>query len=238
MDYPYTENFWKNNKTFMLENMMGPNSMRVSEEMASFLPLDSRSRVLDLGCGAGLSSIFLAERYGAQVFASDLWISPDDNVGRFDERGLGDKIIPMSVDANAGLPFAHGYFDILFSVDAYHYFGVTGDMLPSLAPFVKRGGYIAVAVPGLKKEFINGMPRELRPFVPDDANFHSVDWWVELWSKAEGIELVTCREMECHGQAWKEWLQSPNPYAVGDIDMMEAEGGRYFNHVQLIAKRL
>lgn len=31
-------------------------------------------------------------------------------------------------------------------------------------------------------------------------------------------------------------MTCPNPYAVGDKKMMEAEGGRYFNLVQLIAK--
>jgi len=36
-------------------------------------------RVLDLGCGKALSSIFLAKEYGTQVWATDLWISATDN---------------------------------------------------------------------------------------------------------------------------------------------------------------
>ena len=58
--------------------------------------------------------------------------------------------MPIFADATKVLPFASGYFDILFTVDAYHYFGDTPEMLPSLIPFVKKGGYIAEAVPGLK----------------------------------------------------------------------------------------
>jgi len=47
-------------------------------------------------------------------------------------------------------------------VDAYHYFGVEEDYLDRhLAPLVKAGGEIAVAVPGLKEEFAGRPSRAL-----------------------------------------------------------------------------
>ena len=238
MKYTYTDEFVKNNWDFLLENMMGPNSIRVLEELSSTLKIDDKTRILDLGCGAGLSSIMLAEKYGATVYAADLWISPTDNYQRFKQRGLEGKIIPLSVDARQGLPFAQEYFDIVFSVDAYHYFGTTEEMLPLVASFVKKGGYVAVAVPGLQEEFKNGHPPELVEFFPEEPNFHSVNWWQDLWCKADNVEFIDGREMACHKQAWAEWLQSSNPHAVGDVKMMAVENDRYFNHVQLIAKRI
>jgi len=42
--------------------------------------------------------------------------------------------------------------------------------------------------------------------------------------------------MACCELAWKEWLTGYNPVVANDIRMMEAEGGKYFNFVQLIAK--
>jgi hypothetical protein len=42
--------------------------------------------------------------------------------------------------------------------------------------------------------------------------------------------------MACCRQSWDEWLTCPNPYAAEDVEMMEAEGGKYFNLIQLIAK--
>ncbi|NLT15013.1 MAG: SAM-dependent methyltransferase, partial [Clostridiales bacterium] len=42
--------------------------------------------------------------------------------------------------------------------------------------------------------------------------------------------------MACCKEAWEEWLSGYNPVAAEDIKMMEAEGGKYFNLVQLIAK--
>jgi len=219
--------------------MMGPNALRIAEEMASNLEIQEGVRILDLGCGCGLSTLLLTEKYGAEVFAADLWVSPTENYERFQSLGIADKAIPISVDATLGLPFAKGYFDVLFSVDAYHYFGDTPDMLPSLIPFVKKGGYIAIAIPGLKIEIGEDVPPEMQPWW-DDAEvartIRSLDWWKALWNQAEGIEIVEIREMACCKQAWDEWLECPNPYAAEDVKMMEAEGGKYFNLIQLIAK--
>ena len=224
---------------FLKNNMMGPNAMRISEEMASHLNIEPGMRVLDLGCGCGLSTLLLVQKYGAYVFAADLWISPAENYERFKSLGIDDKAVPVSVDATKGLPFADGYFDLLLSVDAYHYFGRTPQMLPSLAAYVKKGGYIAVAVPGWKVDMPNGVPEPLKPYFTsgeDAETFQSIGWWRNLWRGAQGVELVDCREMACCKQAWDEWLTSPNPYAVADRGIMEAEDGKYFSMIQLIAK--
>ncbi|MBP2652016.1 MAG: Methyltransferase type 11 [Firmicutes bacterium] len=227
-----------NNVEFLKANMMGPNAMRVAEELASYLNINEDMRILDLGCGCGLSTLLLTKKYGASVFAADLWICPTENYERFQSIGIDDKTVPISVDATKGLPFANEYFDLLFTVDAYHYFGDKTEMLPSLIPYVKKGGYIAVAVPGLKNEFGKNVPLEMQPFWNDEMErtLRSLDWWKDLWSKAKGIEIVDSREMACCKQAWDEWLTSPNPYAINDIDMMKAENGKYYNLVQLIAK--
>ncbi|PYG88778.1 methyltransferase family protein [Ruminiclostridium sufflavum DSM 19573] len=240
--YTFTDRFMFNNENikFLKKTMMGPNAMRVSEELASHLNINENMRILDLGCGNGLSTLYLTKRYGASVFAADLWISPTENYERFKSIGIDDRVVPVSVDATKGLPFANEYFDLLFSVDAYHYFGDTAEMLPSLIPFVKKDGYIAVAVPGLKYEFGKNVPDEMKPFWNDEVarTIHSLDWWKELWGREKGIEIVDICEMACCKQAWEEWLTAYHPVVAEDIKMMKAENGKYFNLVQMIAKVL
>ena len=60
MEFPRTEKY---DKEFIRSNMMGPNSMKILEELLDKIPLRSNMRVLDLGCGNGLTSIFLAKEY-------------------------------------------------------------------------------------------------------------------------------------------------------------------------------
>ncbi|WRS26273.1 methyltransferase domain-containing protein [Oscillospiraceae bacterium MB08-C2-2] len=238
--YSFTNQFMLSDKNvdFLRSNMMGPNALRVAEEMASHLTIKEDMRILDLGCGCGLSTLLLAKKYGASVFAADLWISPTENYERFQSIGIADRAVPISVDATKGLPFANGYFDLLFTVDAYHYFGCTEEMLPSLMPFVKKGGYIAVSIPGLKYEFGSNVPEEMQPFWNDEVarTIRSIDWWKDLWLKTSGLEIVDICEMACCKQAWSEWLTAYHPVVAGDIKMMQAEGGKYFNLIQFIAK--
>nr|WP_092069243.1 methyltransferase domain-containing protein [Dendrosporobacter quercicolus]NSL47406.1 class I SAM-dependent methyltransferase [Dendrosporobacter quercicolus DSM 1736]SDL88303.1 Cyclopropane fatty-acyl-phospholipid synthase [Dendrosporobacter quercicolus] len=236
--------FIKSNKyqaAFVKENMMGPNSMKIIEELAAALRLEKGMRVLDLGCGRGLTSIFLANEYDVTVFATDLWISATDNYERIKAMGLEDRVIPIHAEAH-NLPFAQEFFDIAVSVDAYHYFGFDEDYLTKhFAPLVKKGGQIAVAVPGLKKEFTNGIPTELLPYWVDDMHFHSCDWWSDLWKRSALVSIKECKELQCFTEAWQDWLSSDNDYAEysrKDIKMLEAEGGKYFNLVSIVASRL
>lgn len=229
----------RHGEAFERENMMGPNSVRIIEELTGSLKqkLKKGMRILDLGCGRGLTSIFLAEEFEATVFAVDLWISATENHRRFRELGLDDRIIPIHAEAH-DLPFSEEYFDLAVCIDAYHYFGADEGYLTShLAPLVKKGGEIAVGVPGLKREFTDGVPPEMQPYWFDDINIHSCDWWLELWKKSEMVDVLGCSEMKCCDLAWKEWLVCDNDYARRDIGMMQAEGGKYFNIVSIIGSR-
>lgn len=218
--------------------MMGPNAMRITEELAAHLPVSPDMRILDIGCGMGISSILLAQKYHATVFAADLWISPTENAERFHHLGLGKRIIPLRVDARGELPFAHHYFDMIISVDSYHYFGANETALERILPCLKRGGHLGIAVPGLKQDFSDGIiPQELQPFWQADMEFHSCAWWKDLWRKEKDIILTSCREMACFRRAWDDWLQSPNPHAKNDRAMMTAEGGKYFNLVQITGQK-
>ena len=244
MSNTFSNKFVANEKNLALlkDTMWGPNGIRQAEELASHFTITKDMKILDLGCGMGLSALYLVQAHGADVFATDLYADPTDNHERFKSLGIAEKIVPMLIDATQPLPFAKRYFDVIFSVGAYNFFGDNKEMLPKLIPYVKKGGYIAVAFPGLKYEFGSNVPPEMQPFwaVPDVARcIRGIEWWRELWSKTEGIEIVNISEMVCHDIAWKEYLAARNPCIEDekwDLDMMAAEGGKYFNTIQLIAK--
>lgn len=233
--------FTKSNRydfNFVKENMMGPNAMKILEEVSESLKLEKGMRILDLGCGRGLTSIFLAKEYDVTVFATDLWISATDNYERIKSMGLEDKIIPIHAEAH-DLPFANEFFDAAICIDAYNFFGAEkGYLTNHFAPLVKKGGQIAVAVPGLKNDFTNGVPAELQPYWVDDINLYSCNWWYNLWKTSDLITIQECKELNCFEESWKDWLMCDNDFARRDIGMMEAEGGNYFNLVSIIATKL
>lgn len=227
----------KYDKEFLKQNMMGPNCIKLLESLTEGVDFPEGARVLDLGCGKGLTSIFLAKEYGVCVFATDLWITATENYLRFLEAGLDGKVIPIRAEAHS-LPFADGYFDAAVCVDAYHYFGRDENYMDNfLAPLVKKGGFIGVCVPGLKEEQPCVPPKLTRFLSPEDFDtLHSRGWWENLLEKSKLIRLDSVLEYTSD-EAWEDWLNCDHQYAVSDREMIK-EGGGYFNFVSVTGRRL
>ena len=217
---------------------MGPNSLKILEELMQGTQIEKGLRVLDLGCGKGLTSIFLAKEYDVQVFAVDLWISPTDNYERFKALGLEKNIIPLCSDASS-LPFADDYFDAVISVDAYHYFGNNDSYFDNhLSGVLKQDALVALAIPGMQYEVHDNVPSEMNPYWSEDAlaTWHSVGWWKDVFRKSKYFEILKIEEMSCFGEVWSDWLGTDNEYAVEDREMIKMDDGRYMNLISIIGK--
>ena len=196
--------------------------------------------VCDLGSGQGLTSVFLAKEYGFKVYAADLWSDPEANRRFFSDMGLsGEQIVPVKADAEA-LPFEKEFFDAVVSTDSYNYFGRDPDYLDrKLLPFLKPGGWIYIAVPGMKKDCHDALPPELLlSWTPEQLDYlHDAAYWRELVSRCRGAEVLEVSEMESNEEVWADWLKQDNEYAVGDRRAMEAGGGRYLNFIKLVLRK-
>ena len=226
---------------WMLDNLMGPNAVWLAESLSQVLPLEPGMRVLDMGCGKGISSIFLAQEFGVQVWATDLWIRPTENWGRIRAAGLEDLVLPIYAEAHS-LPFAEEFFDAAISLDAYHYFGTADLYLSYYARFVKPGGQLGIVVPGIAQEFAGVVPTHLAPYwEPDFWSFHGPAWWRSHWERTGPVE-VTHADMVPNGwRHWLKWLEVATahgyPSSEDEAAMVRLDAGRNLGFTRLVARK-
>lgn len=220
--------------------IMGPNPVKLEEELLLDHKIPENAVVCDLGSGQGLTSVFLAKEYGFTVYAADLWSDPAENRAFFDRMGLSrDRIIPVKADA-AALPFEKEFFDAVISTDSYNYFGRDERYLDEkLLPFLKHGGYVYIAIPGMKKDCHDHLPEELLlSWTPEQLEYmHDAAYWQDMVSRSKDAEVISVREMESNEEVWADWLAQDNEYAVGDRKAMEAGGGKYLNFLAIVLRK-
>lgn len=230
----------KYNTPELMKMIMGPNPIKLEEELLQEHKIPENSVVCDLGSGQGLTSVFLAKEYGFTVYAADLWSDPAENRKFFDSMGVSpDKLIPVKADAT-DLPFEKDFFDAIVSTDSYNYFGRDESFLDKkLLPFVKSSGYIYIAIPGMKKDGHDKLPPELLlSWTPKQLEYmHDVKYWTDMVSKCAGAEVISVNEMESNDEVWADWLKQDNEYAVGDRKSMEAGGGKYLNFISIVLRK-
>jgi SAM-dependent methyltransferase len=209
-------------------------------------------RVLDMGCGMAMSSVFLAREYGVQVWANDLWIPATDNWKRIEEQGLGDRVFPIHAEANA-LPYAHDFFDAIVSVDAYHYFGLADGYLDRFSRFVRPGGRIGVAVPGRMVEIPDEpVPAHLQDWLAGEVGafetWQSVEFWRRRFSSSPGIKVLLADSLP---DGWRDWVSfSEMTLAAGEVrppglvnlarkevEAIREDAGRVMGFVRVVAER-
>ncbi len=225
----------------LMAKIMGPNPIKLEEELLIDCKIPQGAVVCDLGSGQGLTSVFLAKEYGFQVYAADLWSDPEENQKFVCEMGLTEEqVIPVKADA-VDLPFDKEFFDGVITTDSYNYFGRDPDYLDGkLLPFVKKGGYIYIAVPGMKQDCHDHLPPELLlSWTPEQLDYlHDVAYWTDLVSRCKGAEVISVTEMESNDEVWEDWLKQDNEYAIGDRKAMDAGGGKYLNFIKIVLRKL
>jgi cyclopropane fatty-acyl-phospholipid synthase-like methyltransferase len=231
--------------TWIARNQMGPNALWLTESLTEIMPIEPDMKVLDLGCGTALSSIFLAKEFGAQVWAADLWISAPDNQERIDDAGVGQLVTPVDAEAHT-LPFDAGFFDAIVSLDAYQYFGTADLYLGYVTNFLNDGGRLGAVMPALKTELGATVPATLQPFWQSEfCCFHNPEWWAHHWSKTGKVRVDHADLIQ---DGWRDWLRFNNfiePFVEGwwidDVattrDMLEADRGENLGFTRIAATK-
>jgi SAM-dependent methyltransferase len=196
-------------------------------------------RVLDLGCGRAMSSIFLRREFDVQVWATDLWFSPSENRQRILDAGtdVADGVYPIQAEARS-LPFATDFFDAIVSIDSFPYYGTDDNYLNYLARFVKPGGAIGIAGAGLMHELDGPIPDSLKAWwEPSMSCIHSADWWRRHWEQTGILDMHLADSMPEGWRLWIQWQLIVAPENLVEIHAVEADQGNWLGYVRAIGRR-
>ena len=134
----------KYDPNWMFENKMGCPCLWLCESLTRVMDLKPGMKVLDLGCGTALTSIFLAKEFGVNVFATDLWVSASENQKRIAAAMIENLVYPIHAEVHQ-LPYAENFFGAAVCINSFHLYGNSEFFLGEyIAPILKMALNLAL----------------------------------------------------------------------------------------------
>lgn len=115
------------------------------EELLGWAGVQHATQILDVGCGIGGSSLYLAEKFGAH--ATGITLSPvqaNRAIERSQAAGLGDRTAFQVADALA-MPFADQSFDLVWTLESGEHMPDKQQFLRECDRVLKPGGTLLMA---------------------------------------------------------------------------------------------
>jgi len=96
-------------------DILHPGGLEKTFEMANDCHINKNSKVLDIGCGKGVTAIHLNQKYGCSIVGIDLSSDMIDYAqNSVHQKELTDHISFLNIDAQK-LPFEDNTFDVVFA---------------------------------------------------------------------------------------------------------------------------
>ena len=210
-EYPELDSY-SDNKIY--EYMIGCGGLFLASKMIRQMKIKKGDIVLDLGCGLGTTSIFLAKNFDVTVIAVDLWNSPKILSRRAKEEGLSNRIIPVQMDITQVIPFAEDYFDAIFCMNSLFMFGDDLDFLKKLLKTLKKSGTFCLGSECFNQEpdykNIDDVPKvynfEYKWSVWEGccSKYHCSGWWKSLLAETNMLDIRYCQELDDGIILWED----------------------------------
>ena len=139
----------------------------------------SPKRILDLGCGSGLSTGLLADTFGAAYI-----LGVDKSPSMLEKaRATYENLDFRFCDLSNGLgelDGGTGKFDLIFSNACLHWIPNHGALIKDLASLLVKGGILAVQVPLIDKAIVHSISKNLASQAP----------WIDRLDRVEGLSSL------------------------------------------------
>lgn len=234
----YTKRFIRTNKynpDWIINGGNGANALWLAEWLSESINFQPGMHVLDLGCGSGTSSIFLANEFNVKVWAVDLFYPPSKIYRRVQDAGLEKSVFPVKADART-LPFAFNYFDIVICIDTILHFATDDLFLYYISQYVKSNGVIGFAAAGLQNE-IETIPNHLKDWWgPHFSALHSESWWYHHWNRSNLVDIQVSDKLADGWKYWLQWQKKAYPNNWREINAISADKGENLTYIRITGK--
>ncbi len=216
------------------QDFFGGGGLYLAVQMLRTLRLKPDDIVLDLGCGKGATSIFLAKHYGVRVVALDLWTSAEFLNEKFKAQGYADRISAIQMDATQPLPFPEDYFDAVFCMNSFNFYGGSLVFLNHLLTHLKPKGQLCIGSETLSEEFSEEQlinppsvyafrlphPNEqVDVFADDFKKQHTSNWWRDLFQSSGLLTVECCHELEDAEVIYEELVRFEHEHQIDPFDV-------------------
>lgn len=216
------------------EDFFGGGGLYLTVEMLRTLRLKPDDVVLDLGCGKGATSVFLAKHNGVHVIALDLWTSAEFLNEKFALLGCSDRIHVIQMDATKPLPFPENYFEAIFCMNSFNFYGGSVEYLEHILKHLKPGGQLCIGSEVLSDEFTEEQladPPEVYAFrLPppnehvdvfegDFRKQHTPGWWRDLFQSSGLLNVEDCHELEDADIIYEELVRYEYEHNIDPFDV-------------------
>lgn len=130
---------------------VGQNSWLTADELdrfAAWLQLDGSRHLLDVACGSGGPTLYLARTTGCEVTGVELYVEAVETANRgAAEAGLASRARFFQADATRPLPLGSGSFQAILCIDAVNHLSDRRAVLVDWARLLAVGGRVGFTDP-------------------------------------------------------------------------------------------
>jgi len=128
----------------IFENMdlLGPTSREITKNYLDSASVKNGSKVLDIGCGTGSQSIFIAIETGAEITSVDNHQPFLDKLTKRAKNSNVDHLISAECESMFNLPYPEGSFDCVWAEGSIYFIGLEKG-LNTFKNLLSNNGYLA-----------------------------------------------------------------------------------------------
>lgn len=171
--------------------------LKATRDLVELCHIDKDSSVLDVGCGSGATTLYIANTYGCRVVGVDIREEMVARSKKRGQKGIQENVKFHVADAE-NLPYEDNSFDMIISESVTAFMDSKRKAIAEYVRVAKPGGYIGLN----ETTWIKSPPKELVNYLSRTMGVHpeSPEQWEALLRGSELRDTVVklCKTTYVH----------------------------------------